>query len=66
MFDGCSSPRAPHLSRIRADERIKDNGRKIREAFRLDERAGIPESMPGMGPVLGAGFVAIAGATPTP
>ncbi|GAA2124730.1 IS110 family transposase [Kitasatospora saccharophila] len=43
------------------DERIKDNDREIRETFRADERAEIIESMPGMGPVLGAEFVAIVG-----
>nr|P19834.1 RecName: Full=Insertion element IS116 uncharacterized 44.8 kDa protein [Streptomyces clavuligerus]AAA26773.1 integrase/transposase [Streptomyces clavuligerus] len=43
------------------DERIKDNDREIRETFRTDDRAEIIESMPGMGPVLGAEFVAIVG-----
>ncbi|MFJ9606860.1 IS110 family transposase [Kitasatospora sp. NPDC101176] len=43
------------------DERIKDNDREIREIFRADERAEIIESMPGMGPILGAEFVAIVG-----
>ncbi|OEJ39523.1 IS110 family transposase [Streptomyces agglomeratus] len=43
------------------DERIKDNDREIRETFRTDERAEIIESMPGMGPILGAEFVAIVG-----
>ncbi|MGW3953014.1 IS110 family transposase [Streptomyces sp. NPDC004752] len=43
------------------DERIKDNDREIREIFRTDERAEIIESLPGMGPILGAEFVAIAG-----
>ncbi|MEV5646386.1 IS110 family transposase [Streptomyces flaveolus] len=43
------------------DERIKDNDRKIRETFRTDERAEIIESMPGMGPILGAELVAIVG-----
>ncbi|MFG2887902.1 IS110 family transposase [Streptomyces sp. NPDC048297] len=41
------------------DERIKDNDREIRETFRSDDRAEIIESMPGMGPILGAEFVAI-------
>ncbi|MFD8338950.1 IS110 family transposase [Streptomyces solisilvae] len=41
------------------DERIKDNDREIRETFRTDDRAEIIESMPGMGPILGAEFVAI-------
>jgi transposase len=43
------------------DERIKDNDREIRETFRADDRAEIIESMPGMGPILGAEFVAIVG-----
>lgn len=43
------------------DERIKDNDREIRETFRSDERAEIIESLPGMGPILGAEFVAIVG-----
>jgi transposase len=43
------------------DERIKDNDRDIRETFRTDDRAEIIESMPGMGPILGAEFVAIVG-----
>ncbi|GHE34876.1 IS110 family transposase [Streptomyces capitiformicae] len=43
------------------DERIKDNDREIRETFRSDDRAEIIESMPGMGPILGAEFVAIVG-----
>lgn len=43
------------------DERVKDNDREIRETFRTDDRAEIIESMPGMGPILGAEFVAIVG-----
>jgi transposase len=43
------------------DARIKDNDREIREAFDTDERAKIIESMPGMGPILGAEFIAIVG-----
>ncbi|QKV91270.1 IS110 family transposase [Streptomyces sp. NA02950] len=43
------------------DERIKDNDREIRETFRDDDRAEVIESMPGMGPILGAEFVAIVG-----
>ncbi|WP_369174611.1 IS110 family transposase [Streptomyces sp. R28] len=43
------------------DDRIKDNDREIRETFRADDRAEIIESMPGMGPILGAEFVAIVG-----
>jgi transposase len=43
------------------DERIKDNDREVRETFRTDDRAEVIESMPGMGPILGAEFVAIVG-----
>lgn len=43
------------------DERIKENDREIREAFRTDERSEIIESLPGMGPILGGEFVAIVG-----
>lgn len=43
------------------DERIKDTDREIRDTFRLDDRAEIIESLPGMGPILGAEFVAIVG-----
>ncbi|QKZ16120.1 IS110 family transposase [Streptomyces chartreusis] len=43
------------------DERIASNDREIRETFRSDDRAEIIESLPGMGPILGAEFVAIAG-----
>ncbi|WP_328504757.1 IS110 family transposase [Streptomyces sp. NBC_00457] len=43
------------------DECIKDTDREIREAFRLDERAEVIESLPGMGPILGAEFLAIVG-----
>jgi transposase len=43
------------------DEWIKDTDREIREAFRLDERAEIIESLPGMGPVLGAELLAFVG-----
>ncbi|MFD3537831.1 IS110 family transposase [Streptomyces sp. NPDC058664] len=43
------------------DERIKENDREIREAFRTDQRSEIIESLPGMGPILGAEFVAIVG-----
>lgn len=43
------------------DERIKDNDREIRETFRTDDRAEVIESMPGMGPILGAEFIAIVG-----
>ncbi|MFB6992791.1 IS110 family transposase [Streptomyces sp. NPDC056178] len=43
------------------DEQIKETEREIREVFRSDERAAVIESMPGMGPILGAEFVAIVG-----
>lgn len=43
------------------DEWIKDTDREIREAFHLDERAEVIESLPGMGPILGAEFLAIVG-----
>lgn len=43
------------------DELIKGTDREIREAFRLDERAEVIESLPGMGPVLGAELLAIVG-----
>ncbi|MEU6579016.1 IS110 family transposase [Streptomyces sp. NPDC046805] len=43
------------------DERIAANDREIRESFRADDRADIIESLPGMGPILGAEFIAIAG-----
>lgn len=43
------------------DELIKDTDREIREAFRLDEPAEVSESLPGMGPVLGAELLAIVG-----
>jgi transposase len=43
------------------DEWIKDTDREIREVFRLDERAEVIESLPGMGPTLGAEFLAIVG-----
>ncbi|MFJ6834129.1 IS110 family transposase [Streptomyces sp. NPDC091209] len=43
------------------DERIKDNDREIRDTFRTDVRAEIIESMPGMGPILGAEFISIVG-----
>lgn len=43
------------------DERIAANDKEIRDLFRTDDRAEIIESLPGMGPILGAEFVAIAG-----
>ncbi|RSO09252.1 IS110 family transposase [Streptomyces sp. WAC 06783] len=46
---------------ITLDERIASNDREIRETFRADDRSEIIESLPGMGPILGAEFVAIAG-----
>jgi transposase len=42
-------------------EWIKDTDREIREVFRLDERAEVIESLPGMGPILGAEFLAVVG-----
>lgn len=43
------------------DERVKDSDREFRASFRTDERAEIIESVPGMGRILGAEFVAIVG-----
>lgn len=43
------------------DEWVKDTDREIRETFHLDERAEVIESLPGMGPILGAEFLAIVG-----
>jgi transposase len=43
------------------DEWIKDTDRETRESFHLDERAEIIESLPGVGPTLGAEFLAIVG-----
>jgi transposase len=43
------------------DDRIKRIDKQIRETFRTHPQAGIIESMPGMGPVLGAEFVVAAG-----
>jgi transposase len=43
------------------DQRIKDTDRDIRDAFTTDNRAEIIESLPGMGPILGAEFIAIVG-----
>lgn len=43
------------------DDWIKDTDREIRDAFHLDERAEVIESLPGMGPILGAEFLAIVG-----
>lgn len=46
---------------LELDERIAVNDREIRDTFRADERAAVIESLPGMGPILGAEFVAVAG-----
>ncbi|MCX5287063.1 MULTISPECIES: IS110 family transposase [unclassified Streptomyces] len=43
------------------DDRIKRLDKQIREAFRTHPQAGIIESLPGMGPILGAEFVVAAG-----
>ncbi|WP_327722198.1 IS110 family transposase [Streptomyces sp. NBC_00490] len=43
------------------DDRIKHLDKQIREAFRTHPQAGIIESLPGMGPVLGAEFIVAAG-----
>jgi transposase len=41
------------------DARIKDVDSDITEVFRGDERAKVIESLPGMGPILGAEFLAV-------
>ncbi|QCX77677.1 Transposase IS116/IS110/IS902 family protein [Streptomyces sp. YIM 121038] len=46
---------------LELDERIKENEQAIAALFRTDERAEIIESMPGMGPILGAEFLALVG-----
>ncbi|WP_181809579.1 IS110 family RNA-guided transposase [Streptomyces shenzhenensis] len=43
------------------DDRIKRLDKQIREAFRTHPQAEIIESLPGMGPILGAEFVVAAG-----
>lgn len=43
------------------DERLKQIDKEITAQFRTDERTEIIESMPGMGPILGAEFLAVAG-----
>ncbi|MCI2424386.1 IS110 family transposase [Saccharopolyspora sp. K220] len=43
------------------DERIKHLDARIRETFRAHPQASIIESLPGMGPILGAEFVVAAG-----
>ncbi len=46
---------------LELDKRIKENEQAITALFRTDERAEIVESLPGMGPILGAEFLAIVG-----
>jgi transposase len=46
---------------LELDERIKENEQAITALFRTDERAEIIESLPGMGPILGAEFLSIVG-----
>lgn len=46
---------------LELDERIKENERAITTLFRTDERAAVIESLPGMGPILGAELLAIVG-----
>ncbi len=43
------------------DDRLRSVDRQIRETFRAHPQAGIIESLPGMGPILGAEFVVAAG-----
>ncbi len=43
------------------DDRLKRIDRKIRDTFRAHPQAEIIESLPGMGPILGAEFVVAAG-----
>ncbi|MCX4776596.1 IS110 family transposase [Streptomyces sp. NBC_01264] len=43
------------------DDRLKRVDKQIRETFRTHPQAGIIESMPGMGPILGAELVVAAG-----
>jgi transposase len=43
------------------DDRLKRIDRQIRETFRTHPQAQIIESLPGMGPILGAEFVVAAG-----
>ncbi|WP_086559249.1 IS110 family transposase [Streptomyces africanus] len=43
------------------DDRIKRIDRQIRDAFRTHPQAEVIESLPGMGPILGAEFVVAAG-----
>lgn len=46
---------------LELDERIKRNEKEIASLFRTDDRAEIIESLPGMGPILGAEFLAVVG-----
>ncbi|WP_327232638.1 IS110 family transposase [Streptomyces sp. NBC_01317] len=46
---------------LELDERIKENEQAITAVFRTDERAEIIESLPGMGPILGAELLAVVG-----
>jgi transposase len=46
---------------LTSDDRLKRVDKQIREAFRSHPQAEIIESMPGMGPILGAEFVVAAG-----
>ncbi|GLZ08180.1 hypothetical protein Acsp03_56460 [Actinomadura sp. NBRC 104412] len=46
---------------LELDAQIKDVDGQIRDTFRAGPRAAIIESMPGMGPILGAEFIAIIG-----
>ncbi len=43
------------------DDRLKRIDRQIRDTFRSHPQAGIIESLPGMGPILGAEFIVAAG-----
>ena len=44
------------------DERLKQLDRQISDAFRTHPQAAVIESMPGIGPILGAEFLVAAGA----
>ncbi|GAA2144802.1 IS110 family RNA-guided transposase [Actinomadura napierensis] len=46
---------------LELDAQITGTDGQIRDTFRADPRAEIIESMPGMGPILGAEFIAIVG-----
>ncbi|GAA3833872.1 hypothetical protein GCM10022206_85150 [Streptomyces chiangmaiensis] len=43
------------------DERLKRTDRQIRDRFRTHPQAAVIESLPGMGPILGAEFLVAAG-----